>query len=554
MKLRKSGGRFRFGAFFGHSNHNNSSSSNNTATTAAGQTNNNNSAKSSSLKTSSATSLIRRSSSRLNIAACEVADNPTGSEGSSTPILLSVRKRSTSDSGYSGEDYTSSSHCGEDSPVPGPPRSSHGKPGRLSFLRLFHKSSATLQLQHPKTELNPDKPYKGTLVTSLSSSKRAGRSQQQQKKKPLAAMTSSSLSSLNSSCAAQQRPPQKVPSLPLGPAIHHSSSNSVISTGDESSSGGRGSSSNYDSGAFSRTSSPTEAYSHEVNLSLSLSRLALVEPLVAPRLVMAACRGQWPLDDFKEEEDSVDASLMLSCLDAAARPSQIAERRRQHRQQMRARSVSCARKASNMDVTVSVGANTMLTIAPNQSPRTPLRRSRSGLPVLGTSVLNTSGGGGSLTNSPVKPARISSPSKRAVRNRISTVYLDSGEPSLTLSCKVGKSGAERNARKHKHPVGRSNSVVTVMGSQVPTGQSAHCDPRFCSERVTVNGQHHCARHHMISAANSSSLTMPRDLINYRNNNNNANIVTTTAMMHDQATTTATASDDVETQPNSLINI
>merc|ERR1712066_443502 len=39
----------------------------------------------------------------------------------------------------------------------------------LNFLRLFHKSSATLQLQHPKAgELNPSmKPYKGTVMTSM---------------------------------------------------------------------------------------------------------------------------------------------------------------------------------------------------------------------------------------------------------------------------------------------------------------------------------------------------------------------------------------------------
>ena len=102
------------------------------------------------VKTASTASLVRRSSSRLNISS-DVALNPAADDygSSATPILLSVRKRSTSDSGYSGnsgEDYTSSSHCGDDSPVvpSAKPRNIHG----LNFLRLFHKSSATLQLYH----------------------------------------------------------------------------------------------------------------------------------------------------------------------------------------------------------------------------------------------------------------------------------------------------------------------------------------------------------------------------------------------------------------------
>jgi len=49
---------------------------------------------------------VRRSSSRLNVNS-SVALNPSaddyGVTGTGTPILLSVRKRSTSDSGYSGK-------------------------------------------------------------------------------------------------------------------------------------------------------------------------------------------------------------------------------------------------------------------------------------------------------------------------------------------------------------------------------------------------------------------------------------------------------------------
>ena len=89
-----------------------------------------------------------------------MALNPNSDYASATPILLSVRKRSTSDSGYSANE----SNCENSSPnlseVNPKPKNTNG----LSFLRLFHKSSATLHLQHPKTELNPDKPYKGTIV------------------------------------------------------------------------------------------------------------------------------------------------------------------------------------------------------------------------------------------------------------------------------------------------------------------------------------------------------------------------------------------------------
>ena len=59
-----------------------------------------------SAQNSAKTSIVRRSSSRLNVNS-SVALNPSaddyGAAGTGTPILLSVRKRSTSDSGYSGK-------------------------------------------------------------------------------------------------------------------------------------------------------------------------------------------------------------------------------------------------------------------------------------------------------------------------------------------------------------------------------------------------------------------------------------------------------------------
>lgn len=64
------------------------------------------------------TSIVRRSSSRLNVNS-SVALNPSaddyGVAGTGTPILLSVRKRSTSDSGYSGKCrvnfFLNTTHC-----------------------------------------------------------------------------------------------------------------------------------------------------------------------------------------------------------------------------------------------------------------------------------------------------------------------------------------------------------------------------------------------------------------------------------------------------------
>jgi len=199
----------------------------------------------------------------------------------------------------------------------------------LNFLRLFHKSSATLQLQHPKAgELNPSmKPYKGTVMTSMDHQRK--KKEFLKRKLPLVPMASSSLSSLNTlanehvvhpvhhknmnNCSGGSSNPLRANQ------VHHSSSNSVISSSGEDSSAtttdgsvsagttsrGCSSSSNYDSGAFSRSSSPTEhgpggpgggggLVNNPNNVSLSMSRLALTEPLVAPRLVLAACRGgEW---------------------------------------------------------------------------------------------------------------------------------------------------------------------------------------------------------------------------------------------------------------------
>ena len=462
----------------------------------------------------STTSLLRRSNSKLNVNS-DVALNPSASDGygSATPILLSVRKRSTSDSGYSGESNCDSPNlsvigAGQRPEQPKPKNNING----LSFLRLFHKSSATLQLQHPKTELNPDKPYKnGSIVTSLDNPHRRKASKEFLKKRklPLVPMASSSLSSLNTLNSGRGNQ-VKTEKVLLHNQVHHSSSNSVISTGDESTASGEAqSSSNYDSGAFSRSSSPSGEHGpglvpvngpQSMNLSLSMSRLALTEPLVAPKLVLAACRGEWPLSESSPKNLSVNRRKLSEKSQYQA-----------HKRQLRARSMSAVRpKVSAQDVTVSVGANTKLTIgSPKNGRNSNLRRSRSGLPVLGTTVLNSNSP--QKGNSPVKPLRSMSPLKK--RNKISTVYLDT-------ACDFSRPSPKRV----RSELSRSGSIVTVMGSQ-PSG--IKCD---CNERVTVNGQHHCAKHiDLKRLIDRSTNTTPIGTLD------NCQVIT-------------------ESQPNSLINI
>ena len=372
--------------------------------------------------------------------------------------------------------------------------SSSGSNHGLSFLRLFHKSSATLQLQHPKAgELNPSlKPYKGTVMTSMDHQRK--KKEFLKRKLPLVPMASSSLSSLNTLANENVGHPVHKnmncsSSNPLrANRVHHSSSNSVISSSGEDSttttessepgtSRGCSSGSNYDSGAFSRSSSPVMNVN---NVSLSMSRLALTEPLVAPRLVLAASRGEWPLNEEMpltmeevQEVEKIKSKARLYQLQAA------------HRKKVRARSMSAVRKdAEEEQVTVSVGDNSMLTIgspdtSSNSSSRlSNLRRSRSGLPVLGMNALRPS---------PVKPMR-SSMTASNIRTKISTVYLAEAPTAVTDSKLLQPNYVEPTAKSRGTAViNRSSSIVTVMGSK-PSG--IKCD---CMERVTVNGQHHCSK-------------------------------------------------------------
>ena len=277
-----------------------------------------------------------------------------------------------------------------------------------------------------------------------------------------------------------------------------------------------------------------------------MSRLALeVEPLNAPALVMAALNAGSQHDHHNC--GNVDPSLVLACLNAASESSSL-------QQSFRGESVDSgvviqspsgtrclARNCSNIsspsgfvrgvnvgtcnsgvsDVSVTVGANTMLTIS-NASEKmlSGLRRSRSGLPMLGTSGLMTIPlGKGSYHNLGQHPNTYTStlPSQgmkntstaNKKRNRISTVYLQGSSPSKNADQTLNTSGCEtlmkqllqKSAKnnilqvKDSIALERSDSLVTIMGATIcnpqenKTPDQMHCN---CDEKVTVNGQHlHC---------------------------------------------------------------
>ena len=194
---------------------------------------------------------------------------------------------------------------------------------------------------------------------------------------------------------------------------------------------------------------------------------------------------------------------MLSCLNAASRSSAFDD------QQFSTSTRS--RKTSTSDVSVTIGANTGGPVRRSGQ----LRRSRSGLPVLGTSVLQ----------------RTESPSKKLTqRNKISTVYLNSLTGMTSPSTRPSRSR-----------ITRSESVVTVTGV-TQHQQRRDCE---CTERVTVNGQHHCF-------CDNSSSTMSSMIGQYSNDFDRC--LATSSSSRFQPTSIPEVNSPPETQPNSLIDI
>ncbi len=501
----------------------------------------------------------------------------------SLPVLLSVKKVPGG--------------IAADSQPPSLPVAAPQKKSRGGFFRLFHRS-ATHLFQHPTTELNPSKPYKGTISMSTRDlrhqqkkqlsgvggyAKRGHQHRNQQYQEPhphhhqyhhhprqqqqqrvrqlhephqhyrslppvpvpppphlaLPVLSVGSSSSLNSSVLHHNLEHDEVKSSEDDDE-HPSSSSGVESdskllhgareaAGSEASAGsssvaagggggGSGSghlaarhpalqqahssssansviSSDYDSGAFSRTSTPEiksgkrqhrhhhrrRTYQHQQlqlreqtaalkKSSKSATCLAATEPLAAPSLVMAACsaasRSRLGLDDEAAMEDAVDAAHILACLDAAGSTTAL-HRRRQLYQQQQQQFLSLQHGGhpsivygANGDVSITVGSSTRLTIASGENGSA--RRNR--LPLMGTA---------GLSPNKKKPTNGLSPS----RTKISTVYV---------------SGAAKEPAAGK--LARSESSVTI--SNAGTGPlppaPAHNHRCLCTERVTVNGQHHCS--------------------------------------------------------------
>ena len=305
------------------------------------------------------------------------------------------------------------------------------------------------------------------------------------------------------------------------------------SGGLESDAGANGS--NYDSGAFSRTSSPTadegaggfghgaggqrRYMSHDelmtprlprrdaaadtilnqmrLSLSTSMSRLALSEPLNSPALVLAAISKASGIDDPQGVvcQSALDTSLVWAALNAASVSSAVKSTKKKKRRTA----------TEDVSVTVTGSGNTMLTIAATAAAA----RTRGG-PLLGTSVL--CGG--------------TSPGVKKTRNKISTVYL---QTATDLAPKLPPSQSQLE---------RSDSMVTVMGSTVRTAVSSNNASCKCQEVVTVNGQHlHCpdslmGRHPLAVASG----------------------LATTAAAYTNAPIDPCSSLGSQTQPNSLVLI
>ncbi|XP_059080370.1 mucin-5AC-like isoform X1 [Tigriopus californicus] len=330
--------------------------------------------------------------------------------------------------------------------------------------------------------------------------------------------------------------------------IHSSSSNSVISSSIEDDS-------NYDSGAFSRTSTP-EIHPPLTSGKKSLSQihLALAAPLSAPSLVMEACnmkRSSPSLNVMEKSENSlVDASHILACLNAAS-SSSIGSHLQPHSLPPASSGASGLASPTAMspssssfhnhrifpqtskhvihhgngigghntnsntlslpyysteirdDVSITIGLNTKLTITQNpygsssvSSPSSSsllshLRRTRSGLPVLGTAGLNTS----CLSLHP-SSSKKQSPVRKPVRNTISSKNSqinnsnnnNHGEPQSSpfqISTVYVGAGRENPRPRIGRPVSRSESCVTLSNTTIIPGPASHL-PEQCT--VTVNGQ------------------------------------------------------------------
>jgi len=480
----------------------------------------------------------------------------TGASGA--PVLLSVRRRrAASDSGhetnssYSGSPQLRRAEEKDASPEPekelekkfrslgweaGHPDDMSGAESgsssslnrRNGLLRLFfHRSAATLLFHHPRgPDLDPSKPYRGVIKMSGSKHGRRREPTATAAKHPPVSATSSVDSSASSAkldkgndipdygrrshgvkhaagAAASERrrshrtlrqlhreqlQRQEQQQRRSGPIVVeaqlHSSSNSVVSSVE---------SSTCDSGAFSRTSTPDFAARSHTNLLGvdSKSMLALKSPLSAPSLVMEACgmRSRWKMTRYFEEEDdeSVNAAHILSCLNAASGPSTMTEGMPD---------MLAARLCQPYEegpVSITVGANTMITLGPPS--RVGLRRSRSGLPLLGTSGLHYDRPAKNATSSPPKPGRISTSKSGRLLTPSASLREASAPPATSRTSQLrpgcwgetvtvnGRHYGERRVRGHAVGPRSLQHHATASVPKTETADATRSDP--CGSLIHV---------------------------------------------------------------------
>ena len=268
--------------------------------------------------------------------------------------------------------------------------------------------------------------------------------------------------------------------------------------------------SNYDSGAFSRNSSP------ELTLDLQNRFHEEVEPLKSPPLVLSVTHnGDLPTYRRDKDDDTIDVKLVLLCLSAAAESSQFDCLKhavecgepdavqtntavhviRPDDTETEAKSKVPAKESCSA-VTVTIGSSTRLCI--NDTQDDPLQsqslpnlnsfKSESGLkldqdgrgrikmPHMGTSRLVT----------PTKPPHIKPPTLSLERNRISTVLLTR---SSTSNSSVFSPTPKYNSPTSKEDILQPLPYRNVRGGSCSSDSSSGVSS--CTDTVTVNGSHHC---------------------------------------------------------------
>ena len=288
--------------------------------------------------------------------------------------------------------------------------------------------------------------------------------------------------------------------LPPSPASQHSipsSDGSVISD------------SNYDSGAFSRNSTPEPADKIQFRFQEE------VEPLKSPPLVISMTNKLSNNKTGENNLDTIDGKLVLMCLSAAGQSSEL-KHQKECAEPDGVKSISASHltwsagtetlakskfhaKKQEPTMTITIGSSTRPCINDNDIQDDPLQSQSSlklhdegrihvKMPHMGTSRLIT----------PPKPPRMKLPTQTSERNRISTVILNrSNTSSSSPTHKYNSNTFQEDPSQEDlfHPIksqsrhGRDGSFISDSNSCVYSVSSSATTS--CGYQVTVNGQHHC---------------------------------------------------------------